>query len=512
MSRLCLVLGDQLTASLPHIQALDKNCDWVLMAEVLEEATYVKHHKKKLVFVFSSMRHFAQELEGQGYRVRYRKLDDANNQGSLGKELELAIRELGITQVLLVKPGEYRLLQQMQGWQEELGLPVHLFNDPRFLASTEEFANWANGKKQLRMEFFYREMRRKHHVLMEAKQPVGGKWNYDASNRKKLPDSQKVPSPNGFSPDAITQQVIAMVQARFEEHFGDISPFHFAVTRQQALEVLAGFIEQRLELFGDYQDAMKQGQDWLFHSHIAHYLNNGLLLPYEAVAAAEQAYVAGQAPLNAVEGFIRQILGWREYVRGLYWYLMPGYEDMNYLGAKRELPNLYWGGKTKMNCLSEAVRNTQQNAYAHHIQRLMVLGNFALLAGLDPKQVNDWYLLVYADAYEWVELPNVSGMVLFADGGILASKPYAASGAYINKMSDYCKSCQYKVKDKLGEQACPFNYLYWQFLIQHRAKFQNNPRMAMIYRTLDKKDEAEVQQIQVQSADFFKRLDAAEEL
>lgn len=508
MTKLCLILGDQLTPSLSSLRYIDKQRDHILMAEVREEATYVKHHKKKIVFLFSAMRHFAAALIKAGYQVIYRRYDDEDNQGSLLREVQMQLTKANYQELIVTSPGEYRLLQDMPSWSERLQVDVNILDDDRFMSTPEEFAHWAQGKKQLRMEFFYREMRKKHHILMEDTAPVGGKWNYDAQNRKKLPDDIAIPATTQFEPDEITQDVISLVERHFPDHFGDIQPFHYAVTRQQARQVLAEFIEQRLSLFGDYQDAMKMDSDWLFHSHISFYLNSGLLLPREVISAAEQAYCAGTAPLNAVEGFIRQVLGWREYVRGLYWLLMPDYKQRNYLDAKRSLPTLYWGAETKMQCLSECVRNTKENAYAHHIQRLMVLGNFALLAGLSPDEVNEWYLLVYADAYEWVELPNVTGMILFADGGVLASKPYAASGAYINKMSDYCKHCHYSVKEKTGDNACPFNYLYWDFIKRHQTRFERNPRMAMIYKTLARKTDDELRNIETSADAFFARLDA----
>lgn len=504
--KLCLILGDQLSHDLSSLEHLKPGVDTVLMAEVREEATYVKHHKKKIALIFSAMRHFAFELAQKGFRVCYRKYDDAGNHGSLKSEVANLVKKEGFKQLLVTEPGEYRLAEDIKGWQEQLSIEVDLLADDRFLANQSFFSNWASGKKQLRMEFFYREMRKKYNVLMEGNKPVGGKWNYDSQNRNRLPDTQAVPKVHSFEPDAITKDVLALVENEFSDHFGDLYPFHFAVTRQDALSVLDSFIVHRLPLFGDYQDAMKQDDDWLFHSHLSFYLNIGLLTPMEAIRAAEQCYYSNQAPLNAVEGFIRQVLGWREYVRGIYWLLMPKYKERNHLQASRVLPDFFWSGKTKMNCLSECIRTTKQNAYAHHIQRLMVLGNFALLAGLSPDEVNNWYLLVYADAFEWVELPNVSGMILFADGGVLASKPYAASGSYINKMSDYCKHCQFKVKSKLGEDACPFNYLYWNFIIEHETTFRNNPRMAMIYRTLDNKSDQEKLDIKLQSNTFLNAL------
>jgi deoxyribodipyrimidine photolyase-related protein len=507
MTTLRLILGDQLTHTLPTLRLGDKKTNIVWMCEVRDEATYVKHHKKKIAFLFSAMRHFAEELRQDGWRVHYTKLTDADNAGSFTAEVARAVAAHAPSRIAVTEPGEYRVRHAMDGWSAQFGLPVDILPDDRFLCALPAFADWAKGRKTLRMEFFYREMRRKHGILMDGGQPTGGDWNYDSSNRKPLPAHLRPPPPTTFAPDAVTQEVIALVADRFADHFGDLEPFGFAVTRAQALTVLADFIRDRLPLFGDYQDAMKQGEPWLYHSHISFYLNCGLLTPLEAVQAAEAAYRAGRVPLNAAEGFIRQILGWREYVRGIYWLKMPTYATENFLAATRPLPWLYWGGDTKMNCLRQCVAETRQNAYAHHIQRLMVLGNFALLAGLDPKQVNDWYLIVYADAYEWVELPNVSGMILFADGGYLASKPYAAGGAYINRMSDYCKTCAYKVTEKNGPKACPFNYLYWDFLIRNEGKLAGNPRLAMPYRTLAKMTPAQKVRIQDDAQTFLDGLD-----
>jgi deoxyribodipyrimidine photolyase-related protein len=341
---------------------------------------------------------------------------------------------------------------------------------------------------------------------MHDGKPIGGQWNFDAENRKQPPQNLTIPETYNTSPDAITQAVIKLVDSQFADHFGDSLPFHFATTRRQALRALKKFIDERLLHFGDYQDAMIEGEAWMYHSHIGLYINCGLLLPLECIESAESAYHHGLAPLNAVEGFIRQILGWREYVRGIYWLKMPGYAKENFFKAKRKLPAFYWTGETEMNCLKQCVQETRKNAYAHHIQRLMVLGNFALLAGIDPTYVNEWYLLVYADAYEWVELPNVTGMMLFADGGILASKPYAAGGSYIDKMSTYCQNCSYNVKKKTGQTACPFNYLYWDFLIRNRKLLAHNPRIGMMYKTYDRMSEEKKKAIRTDSKLFLDQL------
>lgn len=509
---LCLVLGDQLTLSLPAIAALDKTRDVILMAEVREEATYVPHHQKKIVLLFSAMRHFAQTLQAEGYRVRYIKYDAPDNQASLFGEVKQALKHFNAQRIALTMPGEWRLYQDMQQWSERLKVAVEWFDDPGFVSTPDEFSRWAKGKKQLRMEFFYREMRKKTGVLMVGAAPEGGQWNFDADNRQPLPAHQPVPKPRRFVPDAITQEVILLVQEHFPSHMGEASDFSYAVTREQALEVLDTFIAQRLCNFGAYQDAMRQGDPWLFHSHISFYLNLRLLCPLEVVERAERAYRQHQVPLNSIEGFVRQVIGWREYVRGFYWHLSPQLQNDNALNATRPLPRFFWDAQTNMNCMRQCISDTRQYAYAHHIQRLMVLGNFCLLTGIAPTEVQAWYLAVYADAYEWVELPNVSGMILFADGGTLASKPYAASGAYINKMSDYCKKCGYSVKLKSGEKACPFNYLYWHFIEQHGDRFRSNPRMAMIYRTYEKLAESQRSAMRQSAQQFMAKLEQHEEV
>ena len=486
MKTLRLILGDQLSFNLPTLRDIDPTKDIVLMAEVMAEVTYVKHHKRKIVFLFSAMRHFAKSLENDGLKISYRQLDDPENAGSLVGEVAAAIDAFGPDRIVVTAPGEYRLAEDMAGWQKQFNLPVIILPDTRFLCSLDEFVIWADGRKSLRMEFFYREMRRRYNVLMQGDLPIGGKWNYDADNRQPPKAGLHIPPRSQFRPDAITTEVMDLVQIKCADHFGKLEGFDFAVTRDQALAVLNRFITERLPQFGTYQDAMITDEPWMYHSHIGIYLNAGMLEPLEVIAAAESAYRNGAAPLNAVEGFIRQILGWREFVRGLYWLKMPSYAMANFLDATRPLPDFFWSGKTDMKCLAQSIQQTDALSYAHHIQRLMVLGNFALLAGLSPKEVNEWFLIVYADAYEWVVLPNVSGMALFADGGFLASKPYAAGGAYINRMSDYCKGCRYKVAEKAGQDACPFNYLYWNFLARNRQKIGGNPRLGMIYRTYDR--------------------------
>ncbi len=506
MATLRLILGDQLCTSISSLKDYDSGCDIILMCEVWNEATYVRHHKKKIAFLFSAMRHFARSLAKNGLRVQYTTLDDPSNTGSFKGEVARILKNHSIKNIVITHPGEYRVLNDIKNWESEFGIPVEIRSDDRFLCSVEEFAVWAKDHERLRMEYFYREMRKKYGILMEKDKPIGGQWNYDTQNRKPPKKGLKLAPPYINQVDEVTQEVITLVAERFQDHFGDLEPFYFAVTRHQALEALQLFIEQRLSYFGDYQDAMIQGEPWMYHSHISFYLNCGLLLPLECVNAAENAYRQGQAPLNAVEGFIRQIIGWREYIRGIYWLKMPDYVEQNFFEATQALPDFYWTADTQMNCLHQCVSETKRHAYAHHIQRLMVLGNFALIAGINPAQVNEWFLIVYADAYEWVELPNVSGMILFADGGYLASKPYAAGGSYINKMSNYCKNCHYKVTKKTGPDACPFNYLYWDFLKRNRKKLGSNPRIGMMYATLDRMSDDKKKAITEDSKKFLRNI------
>jgi deoxyribodipyrimidine photolyase-related protein len=477
VSALRVVLGDQLS---PHIAALADLApgDTVLLAEVMGECSYVPHHPKKIALVLSAMRHFAAALASRSVNVRYIRLDDQANTQTLTGEVLRACAALKPEQLIATEPGEFRVLQEMRAWPDATIRP-----DRRFCAPPGFFSHWAAGKKSLRMEFFYREMRRLHGVLVDDGEPTGAKWNFDAENRSKLPPGLTAPPPQRFAPDAITQEVLALVAQTFPTHDGTLDNFDFPVTARDAAVGFRDFIKNRLEKFGDYQDAMAPDAPYLFHSLVSAPLNLGLLDPLELCRAVEAEYRAGRVPLNAAEGFIRQILGWREFIRGIYWLHMPGYATRNALNATRPLPRFYWTGQTKMRCMADAIGQTLRHAYAHHIQRLMITGNFALLAGLHPDAVDEWYLAIYADAYEWVEMPNTRGMALHADGGIVGSKPYAASGAYINRMSSYCGDCHYDVKDAIGPRACPFNALYWDFIARHAARFAANPRMAMPVRS-----------------------------
>ena len=506
MSHLRLILADQLSDSLSALADVEAD-DTVLMCEVMEEATYVRHHPKKIAFLFAAMRHFAAELSDKGLQVRYVTLTDPDNTGSLTGEVERATADLGLRQMIVTEPGEYRVCQMMESWHAKLGLTVEMRPDDRFLCSIDRFTRWASGKKQMRMEYFYREMRKSYHILIEQDgSPTGGQWNYDKENRK--PPAKGLASPTRIRhpQSAILNEVLALVGTTFPDHFGTLEPFHFAVTRAQALIELDDFITRILPHFGDYQDAMVQGEAFLNHSLLSSYINAGLLLPLEICRKAEAAYRNNHVPLNAAEGFIRQILGWREYVRGIYWLHMPDYADLNFFDAKRPLPAFYWGANTAMACISEAVAHTREHAYSHHIQRLMVTGNFALIAGLDVKQVQDWYLSVYSDAYEWVEMPNTLGMALFGDGGLLGSKPYAASGKYIDKMSNYCAGCRYNPQEMTGETACPFNALYWDFFARNRNKLEANQRLPFVYTTWDKFSPDRQTGIKDQAASVFSRM------
>jgi deoxyribodipyrimidine photolyase-related protein len=509
VTSLRIVLGDQLTHGVGALADVAAG-DVVLMAEVLAECSYVKHHKKKIVLVLSAMRHFAAALEAPGLRVDYVRLDDPANTHTLRGEMQRAVSRHKPARVVAMEAAEWRLTEDMRHWHELVGCDVEIREDVRFLARKQEFFAWARDRRSLRMEFFYRDMRRRSGLLMDGDQPTGGQWNFDRENRKSLPPRMRAPEVPAFAPDEMTREVMALVDARFADHFGDTAGFALPVTAADAAAAMEDFVAHRLAQFGDWQDAMKTGAPFLFHALISPALNIGLLDPRAICAAAEAAYRAGRAPLNAVEGFVRQILGWREFIRGVYWLNMPDYAKRNALQATRALPWFYWSGETKMNCLHQVVTDTRTYAYAHHIQRLMITGNFALLAGLDPDAVDDWYMVVYADAYQWVEMPNVRGMALFADGGIVGSKPYAASGAYIDRMSDYCKGCAYDVKNAVGERACPFNFLYWDFMARHEKRFAGNQRMAMPLRNLERMDDGKRKAVQANAAAFLKRMDAGE--
>jgi deoxyribodipyrimidine photolyase-related protein len=483
---LVLVLGDQLDPGASAFDGFDAGCDAVWMAEVSAEAEHVWSHKARIALFLSAMRHFRDALRKRGVTVHYRRLDDRGNRGDLAAELEGAARMLGPAKLVLVEPGEWRVRELVAGAARKLGVGLEIRPDRHFLCGTEQFAEHAEGRRQLRMEFFYREMRRRHGALQEGDKPAGGNWNYDAENRagfgKDGPGALR--PPKTFRPDRTTKDVLRLVEKRFPKHPGSLAAFDWPVTPRQASAALKDFIQHRLPRFGTYQDAMWTGEPWLYHSRLSCAMNLKLLDPRRVVAAAEAAFRDGGAPLNAVEGFVRQVLGWREFVRGIYWRFMPEYIRTNALEATRPLPGFFWTADTDMACLREAIGQTLEYGYAHHIQRLMVTGLFALLTGVDPFEVHKWFLAVYVDAVEWVELPNVLGMSQFADGGQMASKPYAATGKYIQRMSNYCAGCRYDPAKRLSPDACPFTTLYWDFLLRHEALLCRNRRMALQVRNL----------------------------
>ena len=502
LRHLIVVLGDQLDLDAAGFDGFDADQDAVWMAEVAEESTQVWSSKPRTALFLSAMRHFALALQGAGRPLHYTRLDAPDNAGSLQAQLRSDMQRLQPAALVMTAPGDWRVLQAIKAVAVAGKLPLDVREDRHFFCSVRDFAAHAKGRKSLRMAHFYSEQRKRHGVLMDGGVPVGGQWSFDADNREAFGAAGPgdVPPRSRFSPDAVTQAVIALVNTRFAEHPGRLESFGWPVTRAQALQSLQVFITERLPLFGRYQDAMWPGDPWLYHAHLAAALNLKLLNPREVVAQAQAAYLAGRAPLASVEGFIRQILGWREYVRGVYWTQMPGYLERNALGANENLPAWYWSGATDMACLRDALAQTLTHGYANHIQRLMVTGLFALMLGVDPKQVHAWYLAVYVDAVEWVELPNTLGMSQYADGGVMGSKPYIATGKYIQRMSPHCKGCRYDPAQREGDKACPFTTLYWDFLMRHQAMLAGNPRMALQVKNLARLTEAQTLAIKDRAA------------
>ncbi|MDE2148144.1 MAG: cryptochrome/photolyase family protein [Burkholderiales bacterium] len=502
LRHLLVVLGDQLDLDAAAFDGFDPSQDAVWMAEVAEESTHVASSQPRTALFLAAMRHFALALQAAGRPLHYTRLDAPGNRGSLAAQLQADLERLRPRRLVMTAPGEWRVLQALQAAAAAAGLPLELREDRHFYVSVRDFAAHARGRKTLRLEFFYREQRRRHRVLMDGDAPAGGRWNFDAENRQAFgaEGPGAVPPRTRFEPDAVTREVIALVRQRFAAHPGRLDDFAWPVTRPQALQALAQFVAERLPLFGRYQDALWPGEPWLYHAHLSAALNLKLLHPREVVDAAEQAWRAGQAPLAGVEGFVRQILGWREYVRGLYWTRMPGYLERNALGAREPLPAWYWSGRTDMACLRDALTQTLTHGYAHHIQRLMVTGLYALMLGVAPKEVHAWYLAVYVDAVEWVELPNTLGMSQYADGGEMASKPYVATGRYIERMGPHCRGCRYDPALRSGEAACPYTTLYWDFLMRHEAMLARNPRMALQVKNLARLDGAQRQAVAERAA------------
>ena len=485
---LVLVLGDQIESRSAAFDGFDPAADVVWMAEVGEEATHVWSHKARIAVFLAAMRHFRDALRAQGFAVDYHALGDSENRGSFATELMEAVRRIEPQRLVAIEPGEWRVKQNLVEAARTLGVPLNIRPDRHFLCSHEEFAAHAGGRKTLRLEYFYREMRRKLGLLVDGSRPVGGQWNHDADNRlsfgKEGPG--KLPRPLGFPPDQLTREVIRLVESRFAGHPGSLAHFDWPVTPADARRALDDFVENRLPQFGPYEDAMWTGQPYVYHSRLSAAVNLKFLDPRDAAAAAEQAYRDDRAPLQSAEAVIRQFIGWREFIRGVYWRFMPDYEKSNALGADAPLPWFYWTGETEMACLREVIGQTLALGFAHHIQRLMVAGLFAQLLGVHPFEVHKWFLAIYVDALDWVTLPNVLGMSQFADGGVMSSKPYAATGRYIQRMSNYCVGCRFDPAKSLGDDACPFTTLYWDFLMRHEKRLRANLRMGFQVRNLSR--------------------------
>lgn len=510
LRHLVVVLGDQLDPESSVLADFDPAMDAIWMAEVPAEATQVWSHKARIALFLAAMRHFRDAQRALGRTVIYRELG-AHPEGTLAEALAADLAELRPRRVVAVRPGEWRLARQLPAVVLESGTEWAERVDSHFLSTPEEFAGWAKGRKELRLEYFYRHLRRREDVLMDGDQPVGGRWNFDAENRAGF-DARGpglVPAPRAFPPDATTRAVLELVAARFADHPGSLDRFDWPVTPTEAEAALEDFIANRLPLFGRYQDAMWTGEPWLWHARLSAAMNLKLLHPRRVIDAAIEAWRRGHAPIEAVEGFVRQVLGWREYVRGVYWLRMPGFASDNALGADAALPAFYWTGDTDMACLRAAIGQTLEHGYAHHIQRLMVTGLFALLLGVRPEEVHRWYLAVYVDAVEWVELPNTLGMSQYADGGYMVSKPYAASGRYIERMSNYCAGCRFRPDEATGPRACPFTTLYWDFLDRHRARFARHPRTALQWKNLERLGESRLEEIRAEATRLRERIAAA---
>ncbi|MEO1774391.1 MAG: cryptochrome/photolyase family protein [Pseudomonadota bacterium] len=487
--RAILVLGDQLDIDAAILADSDPARDVIVMTEAREEATYLNQHKKRLVLFFAAMRHFAEALREKGWTVHYTRMDADDPAETLAAgAARVEVEEWHVTQ-----PGDWRVERSLR--QRFNGLVVH--EDRHFLSSPAEFAGWREGRKRFILEDFYRQMRRKTGWLMEGEKPVGGTWNLDHDNRKTFGRQGPglTPGRPTSAPDEITRAVIKMVDRLFPDAPGTTEGFAEPVTRAEALRHLDYFVEHRLALYGDYQDAMATGFSTLYHARISGPMNLKLLNPREVCARVIEAYEEGHAPLNAVEGFVRQVIGWREFVRGVYFTEMPDYAERNGLDAHHDLPALFWNAETDMACLADTMGQLVREGYAHHIQRLMVAGLFALLWGAHPYRFHEWHMEMYLDSIDWVSLPNTLGMSQHADGGVVGTKPYSASGAYISRMSDYCRGCRYDPKQSVGDKACPFTALYWDFLARHGDRFRPNMRMKMQMRNLDRKSDAEVREI-----------------
>jgi deoxyribodipyrimidine photolyase-related protein len=498
--QLVLVLGDQLNSQAEALTRIDKTKDAVLMIEAAEESTHVWSHKQRVALFLAAMRHFATGLNRRRYRVHYVTLDDPDNTHAFRGEVQRAARALRPSRLVCTQPGEWRVKQVIEQAADNAGVPLDMLCDEHFLVSNEAFAEWMSGRKQPVMEHFYRLQRQVLGILVGRDgQPAGGRWNYDKENRGTFRQAPKPPRPYKPRPDEITREVLDLVAKRFADHPGSLKGFRWPVTRAEARRALKDFIADRLPFFGTYQDAMWTGEPFVYHSLLSAPLNLKLLDPRECVAAALEAFEAGAAPLNCVEGFVRQLIGWREFIRGIYWHEGAGYVDRNALDQHGSLPSFYWTAETDMSCMRECIGQVLEYGYGHHIQRLMVTGNFALIAGVHPRAISDWYLAMYVDAVDWVTLPNTLGMMMHADGGIVGTKPYAASGRYIRRMSNYCENCRYDPAKRTGPEACPFSTFYWDFLIRNRRRFRTNRRMGMILKNVDRMGSKERKEIGTQA-------------
>ena len=505
---LVFILGDQLDENSAALADFDPHTDRVFMAEVAEESTHVWSAKPRTAYFFAAMRHFAELLRERGVTLEYARIGE-HGFTSLGAALGDAVNRLRPRKVVMVESGDWRIEQALTELAAKQKIELAWREDQHFLISRHEFADWAKGYKQMRMEYFYRMMRKRHQVMMEGEEPLGGRWNYDTENRgafdKKGP--QNIPTPPKFTPDAIAREAMADVEKHFSAHPGSLAHFNWPVTRANALLALKSFVDTRLQKYGEFQDAMWTEQPFLYHSLISAALNVKLLNPREVIAAAVQALKQGKAPIEAVEGFVRQVLGWREFMRGVYWLDMPGMRAANHYGHQRALPKWYWTGETQMSCMRDTIGQTLNYGFAHHIQRLMVTGIWGLLAEIKPQELEDWYLAVYVDAIDWVELPNVAGMALYANGGRFTSKPYIASGQYIKRMSNYCTGCKYKPEVRVGDTACPFTTLYWNFLDKHEKTLVKNPRTSLMAKNIARLSEADRAAIRAQAALTLGNLD-----
>jgi deoxyribodipyrimidine photolyase-related protein len=504
--RLILILGDQLDLQSAALQDFNFETDEIIMIESANEAQYVWSHKAKIALFLSAMRHFAKALQDLKYPLVYIKESNL----SITDALREFIQKNGPRQLVCIEPGEYRLKIAIEKLAQELDLDLDMREDNHFYCTHQEFAEWVANKKELRLEYFYRLMRKTHHILLDADgNPEGGQWNFDQDNRKPYPKKGPgiIDKPLFFAHDVITKQVLDYVGKTYTEHPGSLDTFDWPVTREQALEALDYFVEYRLRNFGIYQDAMWTDTPFGWHSILSSSMNLKLLNPREVVDAVLRAWKKYSLDLSTVEGFIRQILGWREFVRGMYYLDMPQMAQDNHYKHTNKLPGWYWTGKTEMACMKDTIGQTLQYGYAHHIQRLMVTGNFALLAEVLPSEVCDWYLAIYVDAIEWVELPNTAGMALFANGGRFTSKPYIASGAYIKRMSNYCNDCKYKPDIRFGESACPVTTLYWNFLIKHREQFEASPRTRLMTANLKRISDDDQKEITIHAKKILSNLD-----